>query len=455
MSKIVGVTVGTPLSLSRIEREIKPVIENHEKDKENPHGVTAEQVGLGNVNNTSDMDKPVSTAQANAIADAKKAGTDAKAAADNAQTAADNAQSATDTHIADQNNPHGVTTAQIGAQAQHQNKVITLSASNWPNKQQTVSVAGLKKEDTVFSTPDASSREMYAECNVKLSAQGNGTLTYVCEEAPASNLTINVSYFPVGGTGVAGGGSSSGGTSSGGAGENTSGGGGNFVQVQSDWNQTDSSAADFIKNKPFGESEGYILPEQELPYDPDQQACMAVIDGEINAGDTLTVVYDGTKYVCTALYAPAMDAVVFGNVSMLGGDGDTGEPFFAAVFSPTVMFLPLDTDSHVIGIISKITKKIPAEYMEVRTFYVNFTNTSDPYIYTDAMCTTKATKNEVIATAKVQNFRLAYAFDGTPIVAMPVICAPIYDQDNFRVYAFSATEQKIIIYRTAEYVPEG
>lgn len=37
-------------------------------------------VGLGNVDNTSDANKPVSTAQATAIADAKKAGTDAQAA---------------------------------------------------------------------------------------------------------------------------------------------------------------------------------------------------------------------------------------------------------------------------------------------------------------------------------------------------------------------------------------
>lgn len=35
-------------------------------------------MGLGNVDNTSDTDKPVSTAQATAIADAKKAGTDAQ-----------------------------------------------------------------------------------------------------------------------------------------------------------------------------------------------------------------------------------------------------------------------------------------------------------------------------------------------------------------------------------------
>lgn len=45
----------------------------HIDDKNNPHGVTKAQVGLGAVDNTSDMDKPVSTAQAAAIAEVANA----------------------------------------------------------------------------------------------------------------------------------------------------------------------------------------------------------------------------------------------------------------------------------------------------------------------------------------------------------------------------------------------
>lgn len=37
-------------------------LENHINNKENPHEVTKAQVGLGNVDNTSDIDKPISTA---------------------------------------------------------------------------------------------------------------------------------------------------------------------------------------------------------------------------------------------------------------------------------------------------------------------------------------------------------------------------------------------------------
>ena len=53
-----------------VAEQIKPVqteLTNHKNDTDNPHNVTKAQVGLGNVNNTSDIDKPVSNAQATAI----------------------------------------------------------------------------------------------------------------------------------------------------------------------------------------------------------------------------------------------------------------------------------------------------------------------------------------------------------------------------------------------------
>lgn len=46
-------------------------IQIHSSSVENPHNVTKEQVGLGNCDNTSDVDKPVSTAQQTAINNAK------------------------------------------------------------------------------------------------------------------------------------------------------------------------------------------------------------------------------------------------------------------------------------------------------------------------------------------------------------------------------------------------
>lgn len=75
-------------------------VNNHIANKSNPHTVTKTHVGLGNVNNTSDADKPVSTAQATAIADAKAAGT--------------TAQTSINSHAGRKDNPHTVIRAQLG-----------------------------------------------------------------------------------------------------------------------------------------------------------------------------------------------------------------------------------------------------------------------------------------------------------------------------------------------------
>lgn len=89
--------VGNPdTNLTALETKVNQHIAN----KSNPHGVTKAQVGLGNANNTSDADKPVSTAQASAIADAKAAGTAAQTSINN--------------HAGRKDNPHSVTRAQLG-----------------------------------------------------------------------------------------------------------------------------------------------------------------------------------------------------------------------------------------------------------------------------------------------------------------------------------------------------
>ena len=51
-----------------IDDDTKRLLEEHEADHSNPHAVTKAQVGLGNADNTADLDKPVSTATAAALA---------------------------------------------------------------------------------------------------------------------------------------------------------------------------------------------------------------------------------------------------------------------------------------------------------------------------------------------------------------------------------------------------
>lgn len=76
-----------------IDDDTKRLLEEHEADHANPHQVTKAQVGLGNVDNTSDANKPVSTATAAAIK---------------------LVQDYLDAHEANHSNPHQVTKAQVG-----------------------------------------------------------------------------------------------------------------------------------------------------------------------------------------------------------------------------------------------------------------------------------------------------------------------------------------------------
>jgi hypothetical protein len=82
------------------DKVIKESLDAHIGNKSNPHNVTKAQVGLGNVQNLTPADMPVSTAQAAAIADAKAAGT--------------KAQTDLNTHANRSDNPHNVTRAQLG-----------------------------------------------------------------------------------------------------------------------------------------------------------------------------------------------------------------------------------------------------------------------------------------------------------------------------------------------------
>ena len=57
-----SVTISASGNVSSEDTVARETIDNHKLDKNNPHNVTAEQIGLGNVDNTADLDKPISNA---------------------------------------------------------------------------------------------------------------------------------------------------------------------------------------------------------------------------------------------------------------------------------------------------------------------------------------------------------------------------------------------------------
>ena len=95
-STLVSLMSGEKLSVSlgKLAKAVKELL-IHINSKNNPHTVKKSQVGLSNVDNTSDADKPVSTAQQMAI----------NGKADSSTVTA---------HIDNSSNPHGVTAEQVG-----------------------------------------------------------------------------------------------------------------------------------------------------------------------------------------------------------------------------------------------------------------------------------------------------------------------------------------------------
>jgi len=75
--------------------KIDAALSSHELDTNNPHDVTKTQIGLSNVDNTSDLDKPISTLTQTAL----------NLKADDLDLT---------THTTNTSNPHGVTKSQIG-----------------------------------------------------------------------------------------------------------------------------------------------------------------------------------------------------------------------------------------------------------------------------------------------------------------------------------------------------
>lgn len=108
-----------------------------------------------------------------------------------------------------------------------------------------------------------------------------------------------------------------------------SGGGGGSVQP--DWNQNDSTAADYVKNRPFytGDPVETVLVEESTVSFADQGGTYVAefpSTFEATGGETYKVYWDGTAYECVCENFNNRIPII-GNKSIIGFGSDTGEPF--------------------------------------------------------------------------------------------------------------------------------
>lgn len=94
------------------------------------------------------------------------------------------------------NGSGGVSAAVAGTDYQSPVKAatVTLSANAWSGNSQTINVSNVTAGSlvTVAPVPTALNRTAYLEAGVYCSAQGAGTLTFVCEDVPSVNLNVNI-----------------------------------------------------------------------------------------------------------------------------------------------------------------------------------------------------------------------------------------------------------------------
>lgn len=73
-----------------------------------------------------------------------------------------------------------------------QSTTATLASASWSNDAQTVNVTGVTASNTVIISPSPSSMSDYTDAGIYCSAQGSGTLTFICNAVPSGNITVNV-----------------------------------------------------------------------------------------------------------------------------------------------------------------------------------------------------------------------------------------------------------------------
>ena len=149
-----------------------------------------------------------------------------------------------------------------------------------------------------------------------------------------------------------------------------SGGGGGGVQP--DWNQNDSTVADYVKNRPFYTGvpvETVLVEESTVSFAPEDGVYVGQLDESTfspTVGETYKVSWDDTVYECTCAEFSGRTAI--GNLSIAGAGSDTGEPFLMIVGNGREIIIGTsDTSaSHTFSISGNQTPivKIPAKYID-------------------------------------------------------------------------------------------
>lgn len=164
-----------------------------------------------------------------------------------------------------------------------------------------------------------------------------------------------------------------------------------------DWNQNDSAAPDYVKNRTHWKeiAETPILAEQTIS----GQAQVTLENGFHAEGDDCIVVWDGVEYN-QKVKAYGASAIYVGNIFISGEGEDTGEPFVVVSIKigsgVKTMVFAKDGGKHVVKVVwlQNTYHKIPSEYLEDRVYNYTTDITSVDDFYAELKKIENAMKTE-------------------------------------------------------------
>lgn len=185
--------------------------------------------------------------------------------------------------------------------------------------------------------------------------------------------------------------------------------------VQSNWNQNDETALDYVQNRPcyFEDPVDTVLIEETTLNFDDWNSNVIEGGSVFEVGKTYTVVYDGVTYECVAWESPYGDGMI-GNGGLYEIEGaETDDPFLFECYDGAY-FITTSTDGdHTISMSAMISEVVeldekfisykPGTKVEPGVYYVY-----DPFEDTDVEITVNV-GGEIFNRGLAENFAADYA----------------------------------------------
>lgn len=158
--------------------------------------------------------------------------------------------------------------------------------------------------------------------------------------------------------------------------------------AQADWNASEGQPG-YVQNRThYSEYEERVLMAETAVDFTEENDYSHIIEGNLTVGFRYRVKWNNVEYVCVCKYGGEEIPAYIGEEALLGGDGYTGEPFFAASIDGMIMLIPVSDDIHATVDIVEIVEtihKLPRKYLPAESYVIrDITKNGDIYVVNES-----------------------------------------------------------------------